>query len=146
MLRAKEALHKAGRIDKIGRGRISADNHAWLKSEYDKGERFSDWPKGEVQVTKTQDKETGAESTTVKVKRDPSQSTEKVVADLMPYLYPEDEFVAIETDRKTGKRVERSMRSACNNCRVSLVVCVCGQPRIVARDGGSSVRVDIERR
>lgn len=34
-----------------------------------------------------------------------------------------------------GKKVHRAMSEVCRNCRASLVVCACGNPRIVSRDG-----------
>jgi len=91
MTTAKEALLAAGRIDKIGRGRISNDNHAWLKQQYDSGVRFTDWPKGEVIVSETTD------CLTVRVKRDPKLSTEKVVQDYT-ILYDRDAYVAVSDD------------------------------------------------
>lgn len=139
MQKAKVALVEAGIIKTAGRGRISADGHAWLKQQYDKGVRFSDWPKGEVVVTKTKATAKKPESETVKVTR---ETTETGFVEPVPYRFPEAEFKAVEV----GTRKERSMRSACNNCRVSLVVCHCPEPRIVAVNGGGSVRVEIVKR
>lgn len=142
MQKAKVALVEAGIIKQAGRGRISADGHAWLKKQYDNGVRFSDWPKGEVVVTKSKATKSKPETETIKVKRTEQSGGEKIVAELAPYRFTEEEFMAVEK----GTKIERSLRSACNNCRVSLVVCYCAQPRIVALDGGGSVEVTIKRK
>lgn len=139
--KAKVALVEAGIIKTAGRGRISADGHAWLKARYDEGERFSDWPKGNVVVTKTEHPDKPAEST-VKVIRTAGSGTEKTIADIPPYRFTEEEFMAVEK----GTNTERSLRSACNNCRVSLVMCYCPNPMIVKRDGSGSVEVTIKRK
>ena len=118
---AKQALLKAGRIDAIKRGRISLDNHAWLKTQYDQGVRFTDWPKGEVQTTKS---ETGA--TEVRVKRDASQTQAKVVYDIGDFRFPEKSFEAYEF--VDGKKKSVSLRECCNTCRVSLVNHACDEP------------------
>jgi hypothetical protein len=130
MTTAKEALLAAGRIDKIGRGRISNDNHAWLKQQYDSGVRFSDWPKGEVVESKDAD-----QKPVIRVKRDPKLSTEKVVQDFT-ILYDRDAYVAVSTDGK-----EYGMAEVCNNCRVSLVQNQCERPTILG-----DIRVTIKAR
>lgn len=140
MQKAKVALVEAGIIKAAGRGRISADGHSWLKARYDEGQRFSDWPKGEVKVTKTEATAEKPAVSTVKVIRDAAPSN--TVVELAPYRYTEEEFKAVEV--KSGK--ERSLRSACNNCSVSLVVCYCPVPLIVATDGSGSVEVTIKRK
>lgn len=120
MTTAKEALLAAGRIEKIGRGRISLDNHAWLKSQYDAGVRFSDWPKGEVVESKDAD-----EKPVIRVKRDPKLANEKVVQEYT-ILYDRDAFKAVGNDGK-----EYGMAEVCNNCRVSLVQNQCADPTIL---------------
>jgi hypothetical protein len=120
MATAKEALLSAGRIKEIGRGRISNDNHAWLKQQYDNGVRFTDWPKGEVISSTGPD-----EKPVIRVKRDPKLSTEKVVREYT-ILYDRDAYVAVSTDGK-----EYGMAEVCNNCRVSLVQNVCENPVIL---------------
>lgn len=121
MQSAKQALLRAGRIAAISRGRISLDNHAWLKGEYDRGVRFTDWPKGEVQTTKS---ETG--TTEVRVKRDPAESTAKVIYDIGDFRFPENKFEAYEFI--DGKKRRVSLRECCNTCRVSLVNHACDEP------------------
>ena len=139
MLKAKVALVNAGIIKSAGRGRISADGHAWLKQQHDAGQRFSDWPKGKVEVTKTEKAGKPAES---KVKVIKAETGGSEIAELAPYRYTEEEFMAVEK----GTNIERSLRCACNNCRVSLVVCYCPNPMIVKRDGSGSVEVTIKRK
>lgn len=116
---AKQALLKAGRIAAITRGRISLDNHAWLKSQYDNGVRFSDWPKGEMVVDKTTPGK-------VRVKRDPAV-VEQRIYDTIVYTFDEKYYRA--TNSNTGAHV--GMREVCNNCRVSLVQCHCDKPTVL---------------
>ena len=77
------------------------------------------WDIKGYQVTKTDNSPT-AESTVKKV----STSTEKVIADFT-ILYERDLYNAIGDDGKVW-----GMANACNNCRVSLVQCHCGNPTI----------------
>lgn len=142
MQKAKVALVEAGIIKSAGRGRISAEGHAWLKKQHDAGKRFSDWPKGEITVTKTEAKGDKPAMSTVKVTRAATDSNANTVAELAPYRYTEEEFMAVEK----GTNIERSLRSACNGCRMSLVVCWCPVPHIVKRDGSGSVEVTIKRK
>lgn len=142
MQKAKVALVEAGIIKTAGRGRISADGHSWLQARYEDGVRFSDWPKGKVVVTKTEQTATKPAESTAKVIRTAGAGTDNSVAELAPYRFTEDEFKAVEKDTN----IERSLRSACNNCRVSLVVCYCPNPVIVKRDGSGSVEVTIKRK
>lgn len=129
MQKAKQALVEAGIIKSAGRGRISADGHAWLKAKHDEGVRFSDWPKGKVEVStsKSSDPDEPAKST-VKVIRTESSKGEKVISEIH-YTYPEDEFEAFEY--VNGKKKSVSMRECCNNCRVSLVGHSCDHPTIL---------------
>lgn len=126
MQKAKVALVEAGIIKSAGRGRISAEGHAWLKQQYDAGKRFSDWPKGEVTVTKTEATAEKPAESKVKVIRTVSSSTEKVIADIPPYRFPEDEFEAYEF--VNGKKKPVGLRECCNTCRVSLVAHQCDEP------------------
>lgn len=125
MQKAKVALVEAGIIKTAGRGRISADGHAWLKQQHEQGVRFSDWPKGEVVVTKTEATADTPAKSTVKVIRTESTSSEKVIVDIH-YTYPEEDFEAHEF--VDGKKKRVGMREVCNNCRVSLVGHWCDEP------------------
>lgn len=131
-MKAKEYLLQEGKISAITRGRISNDNHAFLKKAWEGGVRFSDWaPKGE---SPTADSSKPKRESSAVGKGTSSQP--KTIAEIhIPF--PESEYIAFE--RRGGKRHLRSMRSACTNCRVSLVACGCfasGMPaRIVAEDG-----------
>lgn len=138
MLSAKEALVRDGIIEKVGRGRISGAGHSHLHTLYSGGERFKDWPKGEVTVSEP----TADKAAEVKVVRSAGTSGAKTVAELPEYRYTEDAFQAVHF--VNGKKVVRSLRSACNGCGYSLVVCWCPEPRIVALDGRGSVKVTIE--
>lgn len=149
MLKAKAWLHSEGHIATAGRGRppkVSKKDGREITSillEATKsGVKFSDWPKGKVEVTESQATESAPAETTVKVIRDATGSSANIVAELAPYRFTEEEFKAVEK----GTKVERSLRSACNGCGVSLVICHCPVPRIVARDGGGSVEVTIVRK
>lgn len=116
---------EAGIIKSAGRGRIPAKGHAWLKAQYDEGIRFSDWPNGKVEVTKTEAKGDEPAKSTVKVVRAASTSGEKVISEII-YTYPEDEFEAYEF--VNGKKKPVSMRECCNTCRVSFVGHRCSNP------------------
>lgn len=123
----KQWLLSEGHIKEAGRGRISAENLARISKAYESGIRFSDWTPGNTEI---RNGETVTKNSVVP----------RVLAEYT-ILYPENQFKAIEANN-----TERSMRSACNNCRVSLIQCSCGSPRIVARDGSGSVLVSIVRK
>lgn len=125
----KQWLLAEGHIEpsQAGRGRISAENMAKIQTAYESGVRFSDWTPAtpEIRDGKTVVRNSAPEN----------------VSGEITILYPEDSFQALEANDTV-----RSMRSACNNCRVSLVQCSCGAPRIVALDGRDSVLVSIVRK
>lgn len=125
-MKAKEWLHANGHIDKVGRGRISLENHARLKAAHDEGVRFSDWPKGEVTVSSTPATSEAPAKVQARVARSVSSSTEKVVVDPL-ITYPADKFRAVV--KGTNKPV--GMAEVCNNCRVSLVGHACKNPTIL---------------
>jgi len=132
----KQFLLKEGKIKEAGRGRISGANMAFIEQAYANGQRFSDWePVKSEKVDAAVNKK--AKQPLVK---------ENISTEFRVY-WPEDEYNAIEI--RKGKRIIRSMREACNNCRASLVQCSCyaykRTPRIVAFDGRGSVEVSIER-
>lgn len=140
----KEYLYGLGLIPEIGRGRLSEDNKKVIEAAYAKGERFRDWePTGPV---KNAPKAVSSKPRKA-IERKPKEEKPSGIYDIhIPF--PEDEYVAYE--RRDGKRHYRSMRSACNNCRVSLVACYCfvsGKPaRIVKEDGSGSVEVFLDRK
>lgn len=143
-MRAKAWLVSQGHILKDGRGRMPLKSvkdgqsiPAILESARKSGVTFSDWPKGQIVTTKTDEGKTE-----ITVKRDATTTGEKVVAEIPEYRYTEEDFKAIEI----GSKKVRSLREACNNCRVSLVICWCEQPKIVATDGRGSVLVQIVRK
>lgn len=132
-MKARDYLVKHG-LAKPGRGKFSNAAREALARAVEKGESFDDFPNKATTVVKP----TGAPKP--KVKAAPVESAE--VYDIPEYRYPETMYRAIEI--RNGKRIERSMREACNGCGLSLVVCWCSTPRIVAHDGGGSVPVKIE--
>lgn len=135
----KQFLLKHNRIKEAGRGRISGDNLSWLLEQYNTGQRFSDW---EPEVTESK----GEKKVSNKVKRMPRRVPDEIPTEINIY-WPEEDYQAIEI--RNSKRVVRSMKDACNNCRVSLVQCACRAynrtPQIVAHDGRGSVDISIER-
>lgn len=145
MQKSKVWLLSEGHIATAGRGRPRKTSlkdgreiSVILDEAVKSGVKFSDWPKSQTNTPTTT---TGAAGT----KTTPKPKTKKAG---MPeyrfdYLYSEDDYKAVE---KAGKKQERSMRSACQNCRVSLVQCHCGKPEIVATDGTGSVLVTIKRK
>lgn len=72
--------------------------------------------------------------------KDARVPTEKVISEIV-YRFPlETKATAVHN----GKTVPVSMREACGNCRVSLVCCSCGMPKVVRPDGTGSMLVTIE--
>lgn len=137
-MKPKEWLLKNGHISTIGRGRLSIDNINLIKKAVGEGvyiEGYSD---------------TGAVRTKrgIPVKSKPIKEMFMYpeIVDLTPYVYPEDEFVAVERDN--GKRVIRSLREICRHTGYSLVVCPFeGQHTITARNGDTNgAIVTIERK
>lgn len=69
----------------------------------------------------------------------PIVRADKEVVDIPAFLRETDHEVYELVD---GKKVHRSMREVCRECGVSLVLCGCQSPTIVARDGNpTGVRV-----
>jgi hypothetical protein len=123
----KQWLLSQGHIKEAGRGRISAENLSRIQEAYESGIRFSDWQPGNTEI------------------RDGNVTTRNSapvnVTGTITIHYPEELYKVVE-----GNGTVRSLKEACNNCRVSLVQCSCGSPRIVARDGRGSVLVSIVRK
>ena len=141
MVSRKQHLLNAGKITAITRGRISLENLKWLEEEYGRGVRYSDWsPDGPVSSKSKPVANTVSQTArNTEISSGISESTE---------FYPESQYVAYVWN--DGKKEIRSMREACNNCRVSLIGCGCAtvgrEPVIVSRDGRKSVPVVIERK
>lgn len=126
----KDVLFANGRIDKIGRGRISADNHKWLADFVAKGGKVDGYESGTKQ---------NLDGTQRLVNTKPTVATEKVVGELF-YRYSEDRHEAVEVG--TGK--VRSMREVCQPCGFSLLGHGCDRPVIVSNDAkGGGIRVEI---
>lgn len=133
-MKAKQWLKDNGHIAKIGRGRISGENHQRLAES---GQTFTDWPKGVVMVEENAEGEDK-----VTYHRTDGYTSTGEVAELAPYLYNHDTHAAYE-DTETGKGKRRSLREVCANDGVSLVQCTCGAPKVVATDGRGHVAVTI---
>jgi len=128
---AKDCLLKHGKIAAITRGRISADNHAFLASCIANGDTVNGYE------AKESTKPTGEKAYS---NAKPALTNEKVISD---FTYRR----SIDTPGHMfygGKKFSVNMREICGHCRVSLVQCYCGVPEVVAPDGRMSVRVFIE--
>lgn len=97
---------------------------AILLEAKESGVQFSDWPKGEITVTKTEATADKAAVTTVKVSRE--ATAVNGVVEPAPYTYPESEYEAYEFIN--GKKSPVGMRECCNTCRVSFVGHICETP------------------
>lgn len=127
----KEYLFKHGFIQNIGRGRISQSNHEILAKAVADGVKIDNY--SPVESTKPTGEVTFKNSVA-------PTNNEKVIADFS-YRFPLDTPAHCFID---GKKTVVSMREACNNCRVSLVQCHCGQTTISSPNGTGSIRVYIE--
>lgn len=127
----KDLLLHYGKIEKIGRGRISAGNHAFIAERIAAGDKVGGY---EAKVSTKPTGEKVHSNATAPV------AGEKVISDIT-YRFPIDTPAHLFYG---GKKFRVSMREACRNCRVSLVQCHCGRPEVVAPDGRTSVRVYIE--
>ena len=133
-MRPKEWLVKNGHLDKVGRGRLSREHIALIEKAVAAGVKID----GYTVESKPKATATGPDKPTAVVKRE-SHDPNRIV-EPADYRYPENGYRAFEVE--TG--VERSMRSACNGCSLSLVMCYCEVPTIVATDGGGSVAIEIK--
>lgn len=122
----KQALIKDGTIPvKEGRGRLSreaVDRCKWLVAE--KGWDIAGYSVSNTPATTTK----AAEKVVKKV----NVVNEKVIQDFV-ILFDEKVYRAIDSEKK-----EWGMREVCNNCRVSLVQCHCGDSTIL---GGVKVTI-----
>jgi hypothetical protein len=132
-MKPKEYLVSIGALDEIKRGRLSLAHIELCKEAAGKGIAIEGYS---ISTAAVNDKP--AIVTKEKV------TNEKVIAELAPYRYPENEFRAYEL--VDGKKEYRSLREACRQTRVSLVCCPCDNHEIVATDGTGSVQVFIERK
>lgn len=120
-MKPKEWLLKNGHIKEITRGRISRENHALIEDAVRNGVSIEGYS---VSTARPADSEDTPEPIITKAK----VSSEKVVADIGPERYREDETVGyIHQD---GQQVEVSLRTVCNTCRASLTYHVCESPRV----------------
>lgn len=122
--KANEWLLKNGHIQKITRGRRSAENTARLAEAYKSGIRFSDWEPSET---------TDEAGKTVVKNVAPATSNPTAIHDIK-FTYPEKDFEAYAEVR--GKKIPVGMREVCSNCissygiHVSLTAHVCASPSV----------------
>jgi len=127
-MKPKEALLKGGRIEAITRGRISAENHAWLAERAAEG-----WVIDGYTV------KAATEATPATVEKTTTTNV-KVVAEA--YIrYPLGKYRAFTIDDHT----EVTMRAACFNCHYSLVGHLCDEPLVLVqgRSGYHPVKVEL---
>ena len=115
-------------LAKPGRGKFSVAGNSAILAARDKGMVFDDDNKPAPKVKSENDK--------------PKNSVPKPVGIIseITYTYPENAYRAFEKDTKK----ERSMRSVCMTCGVSLVVHGCLNPTIVSTDARGTVAVQIK--
>ncbi len=146
-IKANDWLLKNGHIKEIKRGRRSAENTALLNQAFADGVKFSDYTPAET---------TNEAGETV-VKNVASPQTREIADIFIRYPGPNgNEYMSNSVWKVTvdGKEVKRSdkdikndwggMRSACNNCGLSLVGHQCHTP--VISINGKATPVLIERR
>lgn len=136
-MRAKAWLVEQGHLDTDGRGRMPLRVLPLLQKAVESGIKFSDWPKGEVVVSKIDDSPTGAVE--IKVKRDPSQSHEKIVSEIF-IRYDMDTMHAVEKDGTV-----HNLKQACI-CGYSLVGHLCDSPQILVKGKRNHQPVEIQRK
>jgi hypothetical protein len=132
-MKPKEYLVSIGELKEVGRGRLSLAHIELCKKAAAGGVNIEGYS-----VSQAKDLSTGPVVTKEKV------TNEKVILELAPYRYPEDEFQAYEL--RDGKKKVRSLREICRHSMVSLVCCPCDAHQIVATDGTGDVSVYIERK
>lgn len=122
----KEALQIDGTVPVVmGKGRLSGAAKARIAELVEKGYRIAGYElektSNSVPAKKSKVK---ADKPVAKVKQVPI-TNEKVIADFV-IIYDMTMYKAVGTDNK-----EWGMAEVCNNCRVSLVQCHCGNPVIL---------------
>jgi hypothetical protein len=132
-MKPKEYLVSIGELETVGRGRLSLAHIELCKKAAAAGVNIEGYS-----VSTAVDKDAPVVVTKEKV------TNEKVILELAPYRYPEDEYRAYEL--VDGKKKYRSLREICRHSMVSLVCCPCDAHRIVATDARGDVSVYIERK
>ena len=121
---AKDCLFHYGLNDKIGRGRISASNHAFLAEKIASGDSIAGYES--VESSKT---------TGEKVFRNAHApvSSEKIIADIGPATRDETELKAYVFDGGE-KNYTLGMRDICHQCGNSFTYCHCRTPQRLVDD------------
>ena len=110
-MKPKEWLYKHGHIDKIGRGRLSADHIALIKEAVSKGAVIEGYA-----TSKPTDASVSAKPTVERVKTDPNR-----LVDMPDMRRDERDWTArVSVD---GKTREVGFRTVCNGCGNSLGWC-----------------------
>lgn len=130
-MKPKEYLVSIGAIAEVGRGRLSAENIQKCKDAAAKGVSIEGYS---VSMVSQPNSTAAPEPVVSKV----AVSTDKVIREGL-ITYDINSFIARE--KESGK--VRSMKEACNNCRVSLVGHACSHPTIVATNSRGFVAVEI---
>jgi len=105
----KEVLFKHGLIEKIGRGRLSADNRKWLDEFVAGGGKVDGWSVTETGETKV-------------------EKVGRVITPDVTETHPEKENEAYYF--LNGKPITVSMRTVCNVCHNSLSYHFCQEPKV----------------
>lgn len=127
MTTRREYLISLG-LAKPGRGKFSHAGNIAILDARSKGMKFSDDDKPAPKVKSANPKPTNSAPKPV-----------GIISDIV-YTYPENAYRAFEKDTKK----ERSMRSVCMTCGVSLVVHGCLSPTIVSTDARGTVAIQIK--
>lgn len=130
-MKPKDALIAAGFPVKAGKGRLSAAAKAKLAELVASGVRVDGYSVAVVTPGQKADTSVVAGSAKNVVKDKPTG----FVPLHYEVFWPEETHEAIDKDGKVW-----SLRNVCNNCRVSMVQCHCGQPSIFG-DIGVTIRV-----
>lgn len=117
-MKAKEWLLNNGHIKEITRGRISLDNRALIEDAVRKGAQIEGYSISTAPAAP--DAPVAVDKAVV--------SNEKVIYDIGPERYNENEWIAyIHED---GKHKEIGIRTVCNGCGASLTYHMCETPRV----------------
>lgn len=125
-MKPKEWLFKNGHIEKIGRGRLSAENIALVKEAVSKGVKIEGYESVSVKPTASTEKPTAEVQ---RVATDPNR-----LIDCPDPLRDKREWTVVRKD--TGKPIHAvGMANVCQGCRNSFTYCPCGTPTFLDNSG-----------
>lgn len=119
----KEALFAAGRIEKIGKGRISRENNAWLDEQISTG----------VFTVAGMNLKASTGPTPASPTVERSKANDPGLYDIIDPTRDEKSLEAFAGGESIG------MRTVCDNCRISLTHCPCESPRVMVNGSPSVV-------